>query len=196
MISKMAIMFAISTILLVASSAHGLEVLADNLDKTFTGHTNVNNTQWPSQRFTTTESAFTISEIRILLNNGTSATGNFDVEIWDDSGTSGRPGVQVGSTIHTGLAQNLGTTTSSFYTISGLNVSLERSKNYYLVVQGTSLSASLRWRVTSSASGGVGFPSPAYTYVVSTSTWSGPRRRISACVSSLCQNLPPGFCPC
>jgi len=59
--------FAMIAILLASSGAHAADILADNLDKSFTGHTNLNNTQWPSQRFTTTANGFMISEIQLLV---------------------------------------------------------------------------------------------------------------------------------
>jgi hypothetical protein len=135
------------------------ETLFDNLPAPLpNGYTGVNNGQWTAQKFSTTASGFVVYEVALRLWNPDGTTGGYEVQVWDDSGTSGRPGAQVGSTLYTGLAENLGDSSGSLLTISGLSFSLDPDTNYFIVVRGTSLadiegpfgpvSGSLAWDMT------------------------------------------------
>jgi hypothetical protein len=158
-----------------------LIVLFDNLSSTDpNGSFGVSNTQWTAQSFSTTSSGFILSEVALRLRNVNGTSGNFEIQVWDALGTSGRPGAQVGAAVYTGLAQDLGNTEVSLLTVSGLNFTLVPDINYYLVVAGTTLAdihddvfpfpspGQLYWDATDV------FTSPAYDTGDSGDNWNGP----------------------
>ena len=102
------------------------------------GYFGVTNSQWSCQAFSTTATDFVVSEVSLRLWNQSGTTGGYEIQIWDANGTAGRPGAMVGSAVHVGLAQDLGGP-PSVLNITGLNVSLQASKTYFLVALGTSL---------------------------------------------------------
>ena len=74
-------------------------ILFDNLSSSSNGSIGVSNTQWPAQAFSTTATDYVINELSLLLWNQNGTTGDFEIQIWDALGTSGKPGNQVGSAI-------------------------------------------------------------------------------------------------
>jgi hypothetical protein len=153
-------------------------ILFDNLSAgSPNGEISASNSQWTAQSFSTTSSGFILSEVALQLWNGSETSGNFEIQIWDALGTAGAPGSQVGGAIYTGLAENLGNT-SSLLTVSGLSVLLAPDTAYYLVAAGTSLAdipgpfgstpGWLNWNATDV------FTSSAYDSVNSGANWNGP----------------------
>jgi hypothetical protein len=115
-------------------------ILFDNLSAgSPNGSYTVSNTQWVAQSFSTTNESFILSDIRLRLWNQNGTNGNFEIQIWDALGTSGSPGSQVGTTIYTGLAQNLSSEYGGLLEASGLNVTLAPNTEYYLLAKGTTL---------------------------------------------------------
>lgn len=153
-------------------------VLFDNLSAGDpNGDFGVTNAQWVAQAFSTTATDTVLDEVSLRLWNPNGTTGNFEIQVWDALGTSGRPGAQVGPAIYSGLAQNLGDSPPSLLTIPGLSVALGASTTYYLVARGTTLTDV----------GTAPFTSPGYlawdaTNVITSnsydttdgSTWGGP----------------------
>jgi len=142
------------------------------------GSWGVSNSQWSAQSFSTTSSGFILSEVALRLWNQNGTSGNFELQVWDALGASGRPGAQVGSAIYTGLAENLGSEEGSLLTVSGLNVTLVPDTTYYMVAAGTSLAdipdddfpmpGTLYWDATDVLT------SPAYDTSNSGVDWNGP----------------------
>jgi hypothetical protein len=138
----------------------------------------VSNSQWSAQSFSTISSGFILSEVALRLWNFNGTSGNFELQVWDALGASGRPGAQVGSAIYTGLAQNLDSEYGSLLTVSGLNVTLVPDTTYYLVAAGANLAdvpggfgprpGSLYWDATDVLT------SPAYDTSDSGVSWDGP----------------------
>ena len=115
-------------------------ILFDNLSaSSLNGAYGVSNTQWVAQSFSTTNESFILSDIRLRLWNQNGTSGSFEIQVWDVLGTLGSPGSQVGTTIYTGLAQNLGSSYEGLLTISGLSVTLAPNTAYYLVAKGATL---------------------------------------------------------
>ena len=134
----------------------------------------VSNSQWLAQSFSTTSAGFTLSGVALRLWNDSGTSGNFELQVWDARGASGRPGAQVGSAIYTGLAQALGSGYGSLLTVSGLNVTLVPDTTYYMLAAGTSLAditsfstypGTLSWDATSVVT------SPAYGTANSGVNW-------------------------
>ncbi|GEM_PF-2080543 len=115
-------------------------MLFDNLSAgSPNGSFGVTNTQWAAQAFSTTATDFTLSAVSLRLWNQNATSGNFEIQVWDSTGSSGTPGAQVGSAIYTGLAQNLSDSDGSLLSIPGLSVALSATTTYYLVARGTTL---------------------------------------------------------
>lgn len=128
-----------------------------------------------AQGFRTTADALVVTDVSVLIWNPFDTTGNFALEIWDATGTDGRPGAKV-TEAGTGDAALFGTS-SAIFTLSGLDLTLNPITAYFLVVKGISLTdidvgmgmgpepGYLAWSATPSTSG-TGFPS-------NVSSWSG-----------------------
>lgn len=182
MIAKLDLRFA-SALLLVGlffasmtPESQGVD-LFDNLNQPSTGWCAVTNTQWEAQAFTTTSDGFILSEVSLRFWNNSGTTGGYQIQIWDATGTGGQPGAQVGSAIHTGLAQNLSTVDGSVLTVSNLNVTLSANTTYYVLARGTSLSdvtigttvpGYITWNTPSTVTSAI------YWTLDSGSSWNGP----------------------
>jgi hypothetical protein len=152
-------------------------ILFDNLNAPLpNGASYVTNTQWGAQAFATSATAFVIDEVSMRLWNQNGTTGGYALQIWDASGTAGSPGVQVGSNLATGLAENLSGDPTGILNVPGLNFVLSPSTTYYLVAVGTGLTdvdpgfgpgpGTLAWNMTDTN------PSGAYSYAGG--SWAGP----------------------
>ena len=121
-----------------------------------------------AQAFTTTSTDFVLSEVSLPLWRQAGAAGTYEILVWDSTGDGGSPGAQVGSAIHTGLAESLSTTGGSLLTISGLNVALSPSTTYYLVSRNTSVApaADLFWKLSDT--------NTSSFYEFSIGAWGGP----------------------
>ena len=125
------------------SSIHAAgAILFDNLSAgSENGSAGVTNTQWIAQSFSTTFEAFILEEISLRLWNLNGTSGEYEIQVWDVLGISGSPGSQVGTTIYTGLAQNLSGEYGGLLEVTGLSVTLAPDTEYYLVAKGKSLTA-------------------------------------------------------
>jgi hypothetical protein len=165
------------------SNVTALEVLVDNLSQTFNGISSMENTTAAAQSFVTDASGYIVTEVALRAYNDSGTTGAYEVQIWDNTGASGSPGAQVGSSIYSGEAGDLSTDPSNILLIDNLNVELQPSTTYYLVLKPVSLSpvgdpeapfpGTLGMRSTSSTSG-TGFPASRSYIVTGPSSSSGP----------------------
>ncbi len=164
---------------LTTQPAAGAVIIFNNLGAgSFAGSFGVSNSQSSAQSFSTTSSGFILSEVTLRLWNQNGTSGNFELQVWDALGASGRPGAQVGSAIYTGLAENLGSESASLLTVSGLNFTLVPDTTYYMVAAGTSLAdipddfgpqpGTLYWDATNVRN------SDAYDTSNSGASWNGP----------------------
>lgn len=104
---------AAASFLVLGGESRATVMLFDNLSAASpNGYFTVDNTQWTAQAFSTTATDFTLSEVSLRLWNNSGTTGGFEIQIWDSTGSGGKPGAQVGSAIYTGLAENLGGSSS------------------------------------------------------------------------------------
>ena len=149
------------------SQSRAAAVLFDNLGQVGGAYSSTSLVSL-AQGFTTTSTNFVLSEIVLPLWIRAGATGAYEISVWDSTGTGGSPGVQVGSAIYSGLAQDLSTTWGSRLTISGLSVDLLPSTNYYLVSKNTSVApaTNLIWKLSDTVS------SPFYEFA--SGSWGGP----------------------
>ena len=95
------------------SQSRAAAVLFDNLGQPGGGFSST----FPvslAQAFTTTSTDFVLSEVSLPLWRRAGAAGTYEILVWDSTGDGGSPGAQVGSAIHTGLAENLSTTGGSY----------------------------------------------------------------------------------
>ena len=136
-VQSLVAMAAVGVATLSSPGAISAAILFDNLSAgSPNGYFGVTNGQWAAQAFSTSSTAFTISDVTLNMFNQNATTGGYELQIWTATGASGSPGSQVGSAIYTGLAENLG---SGPLTINGLSVALAPSTSYYLVTRGVSL---------------------------------------------------------
>jgi hypothetical protein len=134
--SRLGVLLAIGLSALPASAS---VVLFDNLSAgSPNGNVNATNTVWLAQAFSTTSTGFILTDASLRLWNQSGTTGNFEVQVWDSLGASGKPGAQVGPTIYIGQAEDLGGN-GSLLSITDLNVPLVADTTYYLVVAGAGL---------------------------------------------------------
>lgn len=173
------ILTAVIALALSAAPARAAIILFDNLAAgSPNGSFGVSNSQWSAQSFSTTSSGLILSEVALRLWNQNGTSGNFELQVWDALGASGRPGAQVGLAIYTGLAENLGSVYGSLLTVSGLNFTLVPDTTYYMVAAGTSLAdvpggrgprpGTLYWDATNVLN------SDAYNTSNSGVSWNGP----------------------
>ena len=153
------------TLALAVSAQASLVTLADNIGNTEFNTAFTTNSDWQAQAFTTTATAYTITDVALLLSNFTATTGSFDLSIYDSTGTDGSPGAKVAD-VRTGIdAITIGLTTA-LYDVPGLSISLSPGTQYYLAVTATTLSEDvtygIEWSYTE-ATTGTGFPS-AYSF--------------------------------
>ena len=134
MIHKTAIVL-IALALPATAATSNVQVLFDNFSGPSAGSFGVSNSNWTGQAFSTTSTGFILSEVALRLSNLNGTTGEFQVQVWDSLGPSGRPGTQVGAAIHTGLAESL----TGLLTIPNLSVPLLSNTTYFLAVAGTGL---------------------------------------------------------
>lgn len=174
-----AILLTIGLMVVTAATSSAAVSLFNNLAAgSPNGSFGVSNTQWTAQAFTTTATEFTIQQVSLRLWNQNGTTGEFEVQIWDANGSSGRPGSPAATTIFTGLAQDLGSAEGATLDITGLNVILEGGTTYYLVIRGSGLTdvgdepfssaGSLYWDATDVLT------SDAFDTGDSGANWNGP----------------------
>lgn len=155
--SSLTMLMLTVAIVCCGSASRAGVILFDNLSAgSPNGDFGVTNSQWVAQAFSTTATGYVLDEVSLRLWNQNGTTGNFEIQVWT-SGTSGSPGVQVGSAIYTGQAASLGDSTS-LLTIAGLSVALGANTTYNLVARGTTLTpvdsgfgpspGSLAWNAT------------------------------------------------
>ena len=151
----------------LVSQSRAAAVLFDNLGQPGGGYSSTSLVSL-AQAFTTTSTNFVLSEVSLPLWRRAGAAGTYEILVWDSTGGGGSPGAQVGSAIHSGLAENLSTTWGSLLTISGLNVALLPSTTYYLVSRNTSVAPAgdLLWKLSDIDT------SPFYEF--SFGSWGGP----------------------
>ncbi len=168
---------------LTAQRGHAATIIFDNLNAPLpNADVGVLNNQYAAQAFTTTATGFVLTAVELQLYNQNGTTGGYELQLWDTTGASGRPGAQVGAALYTGLAQNL--IPGSLLSVTGLNRVLAANTKYYLVAAGTSLTdvpdpdpseppqpGYLGWNMTDTATSGL---SGAYSSSNSGTTWTGP----------------------
>ena len=164
---------------LTAQRGHAATIIFDNLNAPLpNGDVGVLNNQYVAQAFTTTATGFVLTAVELQLYNQNGTTGGYELQLWDTTGASSRPGAQVGAALFTGLAQNL---SGSLLSVTGLNRVLAANTTYYLVAAGTSLTdvlsgqrtrpGSLGWNMTDTPTAGL---SKMYDTSDSGTTWNGP----------------------
>jgi len=116
-----------------------------NNNTTPTSWINVSNTQIIGQLFQTTASAFTISELQLGLFNMNGATGTLQLSFYSAVPNTSNPGYYLPSSLVDARTYDVsqvpgysGMTPSNPFIVSGLNVVLAPSQNYFLIAQGAS----------------------------------------------------------
>lgn len=120
-----------------------LDTMSNNT--TPTAYINVSNTQIIGQLFQTTASAFTISELQLGLFNNESVTGNLSLSFYSAVPNTSNPEYYLPSSVLHSATYNVslvpeysGMTPSNPFIVSGLNVVLAPSQNYFLIAGGSS----------------------------------------------------------
>ena len=105
----------------------------------------VSNTQIIGQLFETTASAFTISELQLGLFNMNGATGTLQLSFYSAVPNTSNPGYYLPSSLVDARTYDVslvpgysGMTPSNPFIVTGLNVVLAPSQNYFLIAQGAS----------------------------------------------------------
>jgi len=149
-------------LLLLALTLPGLApaaliTLSDNLSQSKDGTRVVDFFYSRAQGFSTTGSAFRLTDVALQLARAIDTGGNLLVSIFNNSGTDGTPGAKMAD-VATVAASALGTS-SALYDIPNLSITLTPSTSYFLVLSGAGLTDGMVfWDYTASTSG-TGFPS-------------------------------------
>ncbi|WP_295436213.1 choice-of-anchor R domain-containing protein [uncultured Thiodictyon sp.] len=163
-------------LLLLALALPGLTpaaiiTLSDNVSQAFAGFRPIASLDLKAQAFSTTDSAFRLTDVALPLARDIGTGGNLLVSIFNNSGTGGTPGAKMAD-VATVLASSLGTS-SALYDIPNLSITLMPSTSYFLVLSGVGLTGGfVNWSATSSTSG-TGFPSARYSSADGGASWSG-----------------------
>ena len=170
-----ALPLAALTLALTVSAQATLVYLADNTGQTEFSTSSSTNTDWQAQAFTTTATAYTLTDVALPLCNSTARTGTFALSIYDSTGTGGAPGGWVTDVRDSIDAATIGLATA-LYDVPGLSIVLNPSTSYFLVLKGTALvgeSLGIEWSYTDALEG-VGFPSAYFASSDSGGTWGAP----------------------
>jgi hypothetical protein len=171
-----ALLLAALTLTPAASVQASVVTLADNTGNTEFNTAFTTNSDWQAQAFTTTATAYTITDVALLLSNSTATTGTFDLSIYDSAGADGSPGAKVAA-VRTAIdATTIGLTTA-LYDVSGLSISLSPNTQYYLAVTATALKESatygIEWSYTDAITS-TGFPSAYSSSPDGGGKWTAP----------------------
>lgn len=153
---------------------------------TTTGDNNIAVGDRNAQSFMTTGSAFTIRQVDLSLKKAPGSAGQFSVSIYSMNSTNSEPDTRL-----TYVAQNqnqsaLGTA-YSIITYSGLSITLEPSKNYYIVLEDVTLAA-MDWQYWDTTSAGI---SPASYWMGYSGTWqSTPSTDYPAMMKVVAASVP------
>jgi hypothetical protein len=119
-----------------------LDTMSNNTTDAWIG---VSNTQIIGQLFETTASAFTISELQLGLFNMNGATGTLQLSFYSAVPNTSNPGYYLPSSLVDARTYDVslvpgysGMTPSNPFIVTGLNVVLAPSQNYFLIAQGAS----------------------------------------------------------
>ena len=119
-----------------------LDTMSNNTTDAWIG---VSNTQIIGQLFKTTASAFTISELQLGLFNMNGATGTLQLSFYSAVPNTSNPGYYLPSSLVDARTYDVslvpgysGMTPSNPFIVTGLNVVLAPSQNYFLIAQGAS----------------------------------------------------------
>ena len=160
-----------------APQAHAA-TLVNNLSATpvgtnaFGSSSGSGDTDWLAQSFTTTATDYILSSVSALIDNGNGAsTGNYIFSIYDDSGSGGIPGVNLGDILTSPITGLSATPTPISATASPLPLTLSPSKTYFLVLHTSGADDSLNWSNASNGSG-TGFPTNFTSSSDSGATWN------------------------
>jgi len=149
-----------------APQAHAASAttLVDNLSATpagtngFGSPSGTGDTDWLAQSFTTTATDYVLSSVSALIDNVNQATtGNYIFSIYDDSGSGGIPGVNLGDILTSPITGLTSIPTTITTTASPLPLTLGPNKTYFLVLHTSGADDSLNWYNAANGSG-TGFP--------------------------------------
>ncbi|MFM8494280.1 MAG: PEP-CTERM sorting domain-containing protein [Planctomycetia bacterium] len=150
--------------------------LANNLAEASAGYLDLFGGLWSAQGFATTATDSTIGAVTVPMRRDPGVTsGALQLFIYDATGDGGRPGSSVtGETAVGSFLFDAVPTTTANVTFTGLNLSLNPSTNYFVVLKTPGLvGGSFRWDYTNST-GGLGFPSPFAGSLDSGASWFTP----------------------
>jgi hypothetical protein len=138
--------------------------LVDNLSATSVGTnafgspSGTGDTDWLAQSFTTTATDYILSSVTALIGNSNQAiTGNYIFSIYDDSGSGGVPGVNLGDILSNPVASLTLSSSPITTTASPLPLTLSPNTTYFLVLHTSGVNDTLDWYTASNGSG-TGFP--------------------------------------
>ncbi len=144
----------ISSLLLPIPASQGADILYDTLAEPV--HTNGNFSEgvWLGISFRTSETGYVLDSISVPIRNPNLLTGgSIAFTVFDATGPNSLPGVAVGAPL--GSKPILGISAISYetMTLTGLNRTLAKNTNYWLIVGSSGLSAPYYIGATSSAAG-------------------------------------------
>jgi len=150
-------------LLLLALALPGLTpaaiiTLSDNVSQGLAGFRIIGSLAWKAQAFSTTDSAFRITDVALPLSRNDVTGGDLLVSIFNSSGSGGTPGAKLAD-VATVLASSLGTTSSALYDIPNLSITLTPTTSYFLVLSGVGLTGGAVWWDATLSTSGTGFPS-------------------------------------
>lgn len=149
-------------------------VISDNLTNNQDGLNFFSPTTWRAQSFSTTGADFRLTRVQINAFYSGLTAGTFSLDVYDATGSGTTPGTFVANVASNVDYTNLTTSLSNIYDANNLNILLNPSTKYFLVVKaGTMTGGSFIWGTTANNTQVVGFPSEHSDSTNSGSSW-GP----------------------
>ncbi len=158
--------------------AYAASSLIDTLSQTISGPLSLSPANWEAQSFTTGATDRVLTSVSIGIFNPGAQTGTYKAEIWTYDVTNSWPGAKFAD-VGTGNISTLGTSSGTTITFSPLNIVLNPSTNYFVVVYTTSGSGSVNWEYTTCTTFCSG-TAPAYDTLFSDSSDAGATWSVGA----------------
>lgn len=173
MIPKIALI--LSTFLFCCQGRATAADIYDNIGQSILTDAGLNDASWAALSFKTTDTNYVITAVNVPLKRlNSSTTGSIILSLYTATGAGSAPETKIGS--------DLGSTPIAGYTqgiyqnfsITGLNVPLSPSTNYYLVISSTGLAGNYGVGVNNTG-GGTVTGSLGYSDTLNSGgSWSGP----------------------
>lgn len=159
-------------VLIVSAMTANAAVISDNLANNQDGMNFFSPTTWRAQGFSTTGTDFRLTQVQINAFYSGLTAGAFSIDVFDSTGAGTTPGTFVANVASNVDYSNLTTSPSNIYDANNLDILLNPSTKYFLVVKANTMTGgSFIWGTTANNTQVIGFPSEHSDSTNSGSTW-------------------------